>query len=80
MSLLQANNSSATKQLEDCKAQKERIKLAVYYNSDGSDKSTLRVIGKFYKPRCFKNLNMEKLGCMYYLNLEAWMIQVILLE
>ncbi|OAE18883.1 hypothetical protein AXG93_3022s1070 [Marchantia polymorpha subsp. ruderalis] len=77
---MKADNSLAPKQLEGRKAQKERITLAICSNGDGSDKLPLWIIGKFWDPRCFRNLNGENLGCRYRWNLKAWMTQVIFLE
>lgn len=49
-------------------------------NGDGTDKIPLWVIGKSKKPRCFKNLNQDNLGCKYLANAKAWMTQIIFLR
>ncbi len=77
---MQANNSLATKQLEGRKQSKERLTLELCCNGDGSDKLPLWVIGKFKNPRCFKNINVTSLGCVYRNNVSAWMTQIIFLE
>jgi hypothetical protein len=77
---LQADNSLATKQLEGRKQSKERLTLALCCNGNGSDKLPLWVIGKFKNPRCFKNINVTSLGCVYRNNASAWMTQIIFLE
>jgi hypothetical protein len=77
---LQADNSLATKQLEGKKQSKERLTLALCCNDDDSDKLPLWAIGKFKNPRCFKNINVTSLGCVYRNNVSAWMTQIIFLE
>ncbi|XP_074377759.1 CENP-B homolog protein 2-like [Apium graveolens] len=62
---LEADHSLATKQLEGRKKDKERITIVVCCNGDGSNKVPLWVIGKYAKPRCFKNVNMNNLNCEY---------------
>ncbi len=54
--------------------------LALCYNGDGFDKLPLWVIGKFKNPRCFKNINVMSLGCVYRNNAFAWMTHIIFLE
>jgi hypothetical protein len=80
MTSQQADNSLATKQLEGCKQNKERLTLAVCCNADGSNKFPLLVIGKYENPRCFKNVNRNSFGCKHRSNSKAWMTQVIFLE
>jgi hypothetical protein len=77
---LEVDNSLATKQLEGRKQSKERLTLALCCNGDGSDKLPLWVIGKFKNPRCFKNINVTSLGCVYRNNASVWMTQIIFLE
>jgi hypothetical protein len=77
---LQADNSLATKQLEGMKQSKERLTLALCCNVDNSDKLPLWVIGKFKNPRCFKNINVTSLGCVYRNNASTWMTRIIFLE
>jgi len=75
-----ANNSLATKQLEGRKQNKEHLMLTMCCNADGSDKLPFLVIGKYEKPRCFKNVNRNNFGCKYRSISKAWMTQVIFLE
>lgn len=53
------------------KMSKQRITVLLCSNADGSDKLEPIVIGKFQKPRCFKN--SVTLPCKYYSNKTAWM-------
>jgi hypothetical protein len=76
----QADNSLATKQLEGCKQNKERLTLALCCNGDSSDKLPLWVIEKYKNPCCFKNVNLGSLGCTYRSNAKAWMTQIIFLD
>ncbi len=80
MTSQQADNSLATKQLEGCKQNKERLTLAVCCNADGLDKLPLLVIGNYENLRCFKNVNRDNFECKYRSNPKAWMTQVIFLE
>ena len=49
-------------------------------NGDGSDNLLLWIIGHFKKPRCFKNININNLGCTYRSNAKGWMTQINFLE
>ncbi|KAH1189473.1 ARS-binding protein 1 [Glycine max] len=40
-------------------------------------KKSLWIIGKYAKPRCFKNVNMNSLDCQYRANKKAWMTSVL---
>lgn len=53
------------------KKSKERLTAVICANMDGSDKLDLLVIGKFEKPRCFKNI--KTLPVQYHANTKAWM-------
>lgn len=53
------------------KRSKERLTVLLCANEDGSEKLPALVIGKFEKPRCFKNL--KRLPCQYTFNRKAWM-------
>lgn len=53
------------------KQSKERITAMVCANMDGSEKLPLMVIGKFERPRCFKNIKTLPLN--YKFNKKAWM-------
>ena len=57
------------------KQSKERITAMVCANMDGSEKLPLMVIGKFERPRCFKNV--KTLPVAYKFNKKAWMTSVI---
>jgi hypothetical protein len=50
---------------------KDRITALLCANSDGSENLTPLIIGKFAKPRCFKNV--WALPCKYTSNKNAWM-------
>ena len=54
--------------------------MAVCCNGNGSDKLPLFVIGKSKSPRCFKNINLDTIGCKYRNNIKAWMTQAIFNE
>ena len=74
---LQADHSLATKQLEGRKQDKERLMVVICCNEDDSEKILLWIIGKYAKPRCFKNVNMNSLDCQYRANKKAWMTSVL---
>lgn len=77
---LQADHSLATKQLEGRKQDKERLTVVICCNEDGSEKIPLWIIGKYAKPRCFKNINMSSINCHYHANKRAWMTSVLFEE
>ena len=54
------------------KKSKERITVLICANMTGTEKLSLLVIGKFAKPRCFKNV--RTLPVQYEANRKAWMI------
>lgn len=68
-----ADHSLASRQLEGRKQGKERVTAVICTNGDGSDKLPLWIIGKFSKPRCFKNINLASLNFKYNANKKAWM-------
>jgi len=72
---MQADNSLATRQLEGCKQNKERITITICCNVDRSDKLPFWIISKSFRPRCFKNINIDNLNCKYHANKNAWMTQ-----
>lgn len=72
-----ADHSLASRQLEGRKQNKERITVVICCNGDGSHKLPLWIIGRHAKPRCFKSINRENLGCKYRNNSKAWMTQAI---
>lgn len=53
------------------KAPKDRISLLIGANMDGSEKLPLLAVGRFAKPRCFKNI--QTLPVTYKHNRKAWM-------
>ncbi|GJV05319.1 CENP-B homolog protein 2-like protein [Tanacetum coccineum] len=77
---LQPDHSLATMQLEGKKQDKERLTVAICCNEDGSEKLPLWIIGKYAKPRCFKNVNLNSLNCEYRANKRAWMTGVLFEE
>jgi hypothetical protein len=70
----------ATKRLAGRKKNKERLSIALCTNADGSHKLNPLVIGKFAKPRCFKNINIGNLPVIYRNNSKAWMLSTIFQE
>ena len=51
---------------------KQRLTVVLVCNADGSDKHRPWVIGKSEKPRCFKNINVDSLPCIYSHHKKAW--------
>ena len=51
----------------------ERITVLCCSNLTGTDKCKLLVIGKSFRPRCFKNVNLDNLPVTYHANKKAWM-------
>uniref|UniRef100_A0A8C4QLX5 HTH CENPB-type domain-containing protein n=1 Tax=Eptatretus burgeri TaxID=7764 RepID=A0A8C4QLX5_EPTBU len=67
-------NRTLARKGEEChgaKKSKERVTLMFATNADGSEKYRLTMIGKFQKPRCFKNVS--QLPVDYYAQKNAWM-------
>jgi len=62
---LEPDTSLATLRLSGRKKDKERLSIALCTNADGSHKLKPLVIGKYAKPRCFKNVNLSNLGITY---------------
>ena len=52
---------------------KDRVTAMVACNQDGSDKLPLLVIGKYARPRCLRNTNMDLLPVKYKSQRNAWM-------
>ncbi|KAM3304556.1 hypothetical protein P3S67_011422 [Capsicum chacoense] len=77
---LQPDHSLATKQLEGKKQDKERLTVVICCNEDGSEKIPLWIIGKYLKPRCFKNVNLGSMDCEYRANKRAWMTGILFQE
>lgn len=59
------------------KKSKDRVTVLVACNQDGTEKLPLLVIGKYAKPRCFKNINMNLLPVTYESQTKAWMDSVL---
>ncbi len=70
----------ATKHLSGRKKNKERLSIALCTNADSSHKLPSLIIGKFAKPRCFKNINISNLKMTYRSNLKAWMLTTLFQE
>ncbi|CAF4213616.1 unnamed protein product [Rotaria sordida] len=69
-------DKSLTLDRESCKGgkkSKDRISILFCCNSTGEEKLKPLVIGKSLKPRCFKNINVDKLPVHWYANKSAWM-------
>ena len=49
-------------------------------NADGTEKLPVLFIGKYARPRCFKNASPESLGLHYRSNKNTWMTMVIFEE
>ena len=60
------------------KQPKSRITIVLCCNLDGTDKIELLCIGKYKKPRCFKNL--KELPIKYANNKNSWMTRIIFNE
>jgi len=70
----------ATQQMSGKKQDKFRITMGLACNADGSEKLPILLIGKYAKPRCFKNASPESLGLYYRSNKKAWMTMVLFEE
>ena len=77
---LEPDTSLATLRLSGRKKDKERLSIALCTNADGSHKLKPLVIGKYAKPRCFKNVNLSNLGITYRNNKRAWMSATLFQE
>ncbi|CAF2142131.1 unnamed protein product [Rotaria magnacalcarata] len=67
----------------DCrggKRSKDRYTVMLCSNMLGSEKLKPVVIGKYAKPRCFKNIDMKKLPVQWFSNRTAWMNSKIFTE
>ncbi|KAE9522886.1 hypothetical protein AGLY_016697 [Aphis glycines] len=58
----------------------DRITVLLCVNMTGSDKKKLLVVGKSLKPRCFKNMSINKMPVHYHANKNAWMTSTIFLN
>ncbi|GES96196.1 CENP-B homolog protein 2-like [Rhizophagus clarus] len=72
--LLEPDQTLATKRIFRQKKNKKRLSIALCANADRSHKLDPLIIGKFAKPRCFKNININNLPMKYRNNNKAWMI------
>ena len=77
---LEPDRTLATKRLAGRKKNKERLTVALCANADGSHKLDPLIIGKFAKPRCFANININSLPVTYRNNKKAWMLTTIFQE
>ncbi|CAG8745786.1 7750_t:CDS:2, partial [Dentiscutata erythropus] len=71
---LEPDRILATHRIARCKVDKEHILVALCANADGSYKLNPLIIGKYQKPRCFKNINIKNMPFIYRNNTKAWMI------
>ena len=62
------------------KKSKDRLTVLGCTNATGTHKLKPVMIGKFAKPRCFKNVNMEALPVIYKSQRNAWMNSEIFAE
>ena len=51
----------------------KRPTIVICYSEGGLEQISLKIIGKYVEPRCFKNVNMNSLNCEYRANGRAWM-------
>lgn len=70
----------ATGKMRGKKKDKARITVALGCNLSGSDKLPPLIIHTSKKPRCFKGVNVERLGVQYHANKKAWMTRSLFLE
>ena len=77
---LEPDRTLATKRLSGRKVNKERLSIALCANADGSHKLKPLIIGKFEKPRCFKNVKIQSIPMTYRNNAKAWMITSLFQE
>ena len=78
---LEPNKTLATKPISGRKKDLERITIGLCTNALGTEKLNPIVIGKYRKPRCFKNIsNINNLQIVYRHNKTAWMTGTIFKE
>ncbi|CAB5357732.1 unnamed protein product [Rhizophagus irregularis] len=65
---LEPDRTLATKRLAGRKVNKERLSVALCANADGSHKFKPLIIGKFERPRCFKNIRIQAMPMTYLTN------------
>ncbi|CAG8825535.1 11174_t:CDS:2, partial [Racocetra persica] len=66
--------------LQKCKKNKECISVSLCANADRSHKLAPLIIGKYTKPRCFKNVKINNLTMTYRSNAKAWMLVILFQE
>jgi hypothetical protein len=59
---------------------REHLSIALCANADGSHKLKPLIIGKFERPRCFKNVRIHAMHMTYRHNAKAWMITSLFQE
>ena len=75
---LEPNKTLATKPVMGRKKDLERLTIGLCTNALGTEKLNPIVIGKYGRPRCFKNINnTNNLGIIYRHNKSAWMTGTI---
>ena len=62
-----------SKTLQGRKQPKDRVTVLLCCNLTGSDMRKPMVIGKYWAPRCFKDMDRGLLGADYHANQNAWM-------
>ena len=77
---LEPDRTLATKRISGRKQNRERLSIALCASADGLHKLDPLVIGKFAKPRCFKNVHLGNLPITYNSNGKAWMITTVFQE
>jgi len=77
---LEPDRTLATKRLAGRKVNRERLSVALCVNSDGSHKLDPLIIGKYGRPRCFKNIKIQNMPMTYRNNAKAWMITSLFQE
>ena len=70
---LEPDRTLATRRLAGRKVNKERLSIALCASADDLHKLKPLVIGKYQKPRCFKNINIGRIAMQYRNNSKAWM-------
>ena len=69
---MQPDRGLSTQQFAGKKKDKTRISVMVTANGDRSEREHLWIIGTARNPRCFKNVDIDSLGCQFRWNNKAW--------
>ncbi|CAG8687603.1 20221_t:CDS:2, partial [Dentiscutata erythropus] len=77
---LEPDRTLATRRLSGRKMNKECLSVALCVNTNGSHKLDPLVIGKYQRPRCFKNIRIQNMPMKYSSNAKAWMISSLFQE